>query len=545
MPSSDPNTKLRPFPPDLQQDFNRAQREPKKYFFPFTMMIIKRPDYKVISTHPAFISLYASQLSTNLPDTPPRDENEFLYSNVPGAFVGISQAISLNEIVAGPAFERALMSVWTSQVWPWIRLVYSVVTHMDCEDDDDNINDMAMSHDQAILMVFVSIEHILWFLLRCSNLPRTSSTICETRGVVGLLMEMYLNMGRLPSEPKIYFRRANFICEIIEKLESSPSSQVAEIFEALPIGVHRNPSAIAFFTPLVFLISRDLEWLTCLVKVLDIQLLLISWHPALYARLPTELVMHQIRDILAKSISLRNHEDPSYSRGLFTRGMAFLNSYATKSAQDESWVIHALRLDILSLTKTSATMLYDWDNDDEGSHEPDLYLAVHAAPFKLIAPYLMYRSVLRRVLKYAELGDALESTSKDFREGWKLFSKKLGYARDAHDAFERKKPFSPRCDYSSCQVQPGEVQLRRSRDFLLSPRFTAFAKFVVKHQMRDQRALIVEKRDEFLVKIGYRLDLLHPLVFLMDYSRGGTEFDVLEDKRLFEDYFDFKFPVSK
>ncbi|KAG6836083.1 hypothetical protein H0H93_011589 [Arthromyces matolae] len=470
-----------PLPRYLQKLVRKAEKEPDVFLREVRQECEKNGD--ITFSHPQVLRLFVEQLNTPVFDGPGIERNKALEG-----FIGINGAIPhlRDDEHAARVFNQAITQAWP-KAWKWFRYFLS---EMEMEPE---------KHD-AWMKVQAMFVSVFGYLLLQTQTP-TRIMIVKTEGVLGLAMELYLNLAKRPAILPAWttYQDDASICNIMSSLLMNSYVDFEELRAKLPSN-KKNASTL-LFGPLHCAVFGGKDWNRLRVQVTQVLSCILLKSPAFFRRLSLKHNVIQFCELLSGMVNdLSQDKNPNPSPGLMEpigTLLMFIRQYATEVPQDHSWIIIAGNHGLLSSALNAAALRQD-------------YFSITSLGLLLeqFAVYSLYRPVLRRLRMVLEMEDEPWKAIKDgtFAISWQKFLKAVEYSQTAYN-----------------------------RDYLSSPRNRKFLEYLTDREMTAHSDLIITKRDQFLSKPNLKL----PLVLRVDFTRNVPPVvDVHEKENFVKEWFD-------
>ncbi|KAG6905322.1 hypothetical protein DXG01_003437 [Tephrocybe rancida] len=400
-----------------------------------------------------------------------------------------------------PHLPNPLDSGWKN-LWKWLPALY---------------RKLIIKEYSTVHLAVQSIQSTMSYFL---GNPSTASAVATTPGVLGLAVEMYIDLARHPSVDDMEIdTRGQRTCLVLQMILSSPLSNFQEVIETVGSGQHHVTRKL--LQPVYLSVNGGKAWMRLFGLIFTIHITLLKRNPEFYHTIHTRTLMSTVCDSLSKITGdgIPIH-DPTEREGKpfgikanLSAIVIFWHQYSSQVARGYSWVIYALEKGILLLT-------FKLVNDPRLRYETSIYLTRIMNDLKLHA---LHRPVLRCLKRDPTLHQSLYTKDSTICEMWKLLQDAVRYSDAAHKEFEALKLPVPglncayplcfkdktmkvwRCTgckvvfYCSVVCQGNDWRRhRRAVAFIVQPRTLAFFDFLVEREMDLQRQTIQALRDNFL-----------------------------------------------
>ncbi|KAG6908619.1 hypothetical protein DXG01_003944 [Tephrocybe rancida] len=370
--------------------------------------------------HPVFLELFVAQFNSPPPTNfTPHGRTAPIY-----AILGISHAIGFSDtdhLVPG------LHPAWL-KMWAWMDFLYRQFILVERDQIEREILD---------LLAF-SIENMLLIFLADAS---TTAIVAATGGVLGLAIDMFTSLGahlkKSVGNVPLLPTRLKLTSTALIGLIPSPLSDFDEVVVAL--GSNKRVAAQALFLP-VSPENHGAEDITGFFPILiDVHIKLCERSPDFYGSLSPSVVISHICDALSHFTSTRRHVPDAANKWPFKTHdciealLRLLIHYSLRASEEPSWIIHALRHDILSLLAACAS---------SGDATPNITRHAEALLGDL-RQHSLHLPILRRISSDPALKHIPSGANSSFLSQWLLLVQGLGYLRTLRAEFDEYEPFSP------------------------------------------------------------------------------------------------------
>ncbi|KAG6906854.1 hypothetical protein DXG01_011661, partial [Tephrocybe rancida] len=249
------------------------------------------------------------------------------------ALGGITNALTCEDEPEHPNYTILLLRDAWPQLWWWLDLLYRRLVLVDHDLFEKEIAD---DFKEGLA---VSIESIL---LNVSHHPLTSPVFAATKGALKLSAGIYIYLGLHP--PKEHAGvRMKAAGETLSILIESSLPNFNEFIEA--VGFDNRRAAFLLLQPLSLTIHGK-ESSAFFAYIFHVHFELCISHPTFYRSLPPKSVISNICAAMAYFISLAPSTEV---HGCLSILLLTLAKYSSNVARGHSWLVYALRYNILSL----------------------------------------------------------------------------------------------------------------------------------------------------------------------------------------------------
>ncbi|KAG6901058.1 hypothetical protein C0995_001340 [Termitomyces sp. Mi166 len=421
---SGPSSSAPALPRRLEVLLDNALKSPDTHLGSFSRVQFEQ--YGFLSFHPRVIDAYTRQFYQPPPTS-------IFSPGVQAAEIAIRRLFEITILDGFEATKPVLLSVWP-KMWKWIDFLYR---HLPRLDDD---NHSTMTYIQALLGFLILHD------------PVECTEVISTKGVLELVFIIWIQLAEYPPDDELGMLIVNAGQMLIVLIRSS-LIDIQEPGAAVDYYQTLGRNAITLLLETIKMGTRgDSPYSRYLPLIFRVHAVLCEANPEFYLRVPTKSLISTICEALwfAASCPPSNNESeepkPEFAvmqpRNSIATAIALLYMYTSTVAYGYSWVIYALRYNLLSFLFECMHM------ECSGRNDIDCFVSELLDQMKM---FVIYRPVLRHLRQETILNSTFEDIEDEkLRFHWISLAKTVRLYSSKEKSFDRVRGYTLQCTYAKC-----------------------------------------------------------------------------------------------